>query len=341
MTRVAVLFFFAVAVATICLPAVVVSLGGQTRPLLTVDPVIQDDDLAVPELSGNRLQIRLYIKDRQEVVSLDLEEYLVGVVMAEMPASFEVEALKAQAVAARTYVLHQLRSTGGSGCDQGSQDADICSDSIHCQAWVDPEKKAALWPADRRDEYLQRIREAVYATAGEVIVYQGKLIEAVYHSTCGGKTEYSSSIWSGVPVSYLQSVDCVYCSHSPYYRKEFLLLPETLTRIFRQNPALPAGPGGESLLTAVSSTSGGRVNMLQINDLLIEGEEVRRLFELPSTKFTWEARENGLLFVTRGHGHGVGLCQYGADGAAAQGKNYREIIKLYYPGVAIVSATRR
>jgi len=274
--------FFAVAVATVCLPAVVVSLGHQTRPLFTADPAKQDGDSAEPELSGNSRQIRLYITDQQEVVSLDLEEYLVGVVMAEMPASFELEALKAQAVAARTYLLHQLRSTGGSGCDRGSLLADICSDSVHCQAWVNPEKKVALWPADRRDDYLRRIRKAVHQTAGEVIVYQGKLIEAVYHSTCGGKTEYSSSIWSGVPVSYLQSVACAYCSHSPYYQKELLLPSETLNTIFRQNPALFAGPGGESLLKAVSLTPGGRVGLLRFNDLLIEGEEVCRLLDLPS-----------------------------------------------------------
>lgn len=119
----------------------VVSLGRQTRPLFTADPAKQDGDSAEPELSGNSRQIRLYITDQQEVVSLDPEEYLVGVVMAEMPASFELEALKAQAVAARTYLLHQLRSTGGSGCDRGSSLADICSDSVHCQAWVHPGKR--------------------------------------------------------------------------------------------------------------------------------------------------------------------------------------------------------
>ncbi len=335
MTRNAALLFFAIAIVIICLPAVAVSLGRSTKPMLMEIPVEPPDDPGEAEPVAESREIRLFLADRQEVLTIGLEEYIVGVVMAEMPASFELEALKAQAVVARTYTIHRLRSQGGSGCQNASEPADICSDSTHCQAWLDPMDGAKRWPVDQRNEYLERIRRAVEETAGEVAVYQGILIEAVYHSTCGGKTEASGAIWSGGPVSYLQSIDCPYCMHSPYYRKELLLPFDRLEAAFQQKLALPVGPGATSPLQVVSTSPGGRVGLLKVNDTEIEGKEARRLLELPSTAFIWELKENGVLFITRGHGHGVGLCQYGADGMAGQGKDYQQIISFYYPGTSI------
>jgi len=338
MTRAAAFLFLAIVLATVCLPAIAVSLGRQTGSLRAALP--EDQAGATEEMEekacGHR-QLKLYITQRQEIVTLDLEDYVAGVVMAEMPASFELEALKAQAVVARTYVLHQMRSNGGTGCNKGPQPADICSDSTHCQAWIDPEEKVKRWPEDQRDEYLEKVRRAVTETAGEVAVFQGELIEAVYHSTCAGRTETSAAIWSGGSVPYLQSVDCPFCPHSPYYRKELLLPMETLKAAFGPQMVLADGPGTSSPLEVISKTPGGRVGLLQVYNTRIEGIEVRRLLDLPSTNFTWETRGSGMLFVTRGHGHGVGMCQYGADGAAASGKTYREIIRHYYHGVEIIS----
>ena len=334
MTRNAALFFFVIAMVVICLPAVAVSLGRAKNPLPPENSADQTDQPDQDEPVADR-GIRLFLADSQKVVTIELEEYIVGVVMAEMPASFELEALKAQAVVARTYTTHRLRSQGGSGCQSAPEPADICSDSTHCQAWIDPIEGAERWPIEQRSEYLERIRQAVRETAGEVAVYQGMLIEAVYHSTCGGKTEASEAIWSGGSVSYLQSVDCPYCTHSPYYRMEYLLPFNRLESAFQQKLALPVGPGGNSPLQAASVTSGGRVGLIKVNNTEIEGKEVRKLLELPSTAFTWELQDNGVLFITRGHGHGVGLCQYGADGMAAQGKGYRQIISFYYPGTSI------
>lgn len=335
MTRSAALLFFIIATVVICLPAVVVSLGRSANPLPPGHSAEQTDDPGDDEPVAGSREIHLFLTNRQEVVTLGLEEYIVGVVMAEMPASFELEALKAQAVVARTYTTHRLRSRGGSGCRNAPEPADICSDSTHCQAWIDPIKGAERWPEEQRSEYLERIRQAVRETAGEVAVYRGMLIEAVYHSTCGGKTEASEAIWSGGIVSYLQSVDCLYCTHAPYYRKEYLLPFNRLESAFEQKLVLPVGPGGASPLQVASVTPGGRVALLKVNNTEIDGKEVRRLLELPSTAFTWELRENGVFFITRGHGHGVGLCQYGADGMAEQGKSYRQIISFYYTGTSI------
>lgn len=332
MTRKAALLFFAVALVVILLPATVVSLG----PLPGNLP--QDPGSNCPEggdeckNNGGR-EIHLYRTDRKEVLAMDLEEYLTGVLLAEMPSSFALEALKTQAVIARTYALRQMRSSGGEGCGRSSKPADICSDSTHCQAWLDPVEKAVEWGPEC-EVFLERIRQAIAETSGEVAVFQGKLIEAVYHSTCGGKTEASHALWEGGQLAYLCSVNCPYCEHSPYYRGEMLVTFAQLAAALPRDLALPVASGeGRSLETSL--TPGGRVAALKINGTPFEGKELRRLLELPSTAFTCEINTEGLLFYTRGHGHGVGLCQYGADGAAREGKNYRQIIALYYPGVEL------
>ena len=337
MSRSAALLFFVVALVVICLPALVVSLGrqagryspGQGAGAGETEPGMEQDE-------KSPVEIRLYRADRQEVVSIDLEEYLVGVVMAEMPASFGMEALKAQAVAARTYALHRSRLFGGGGCPNAPEPADICNDSIHCQAWDDPRERAAsVWPEEEREANLERIRQAVRETAGEVAVYRDRLIEAVYHSTCGGQTEASHAVWSGGTVPYLQSISCPYCTHSPQYRQEIEISYEKLAASLAFEPALPVASNDDPPLQVIAETPGGRVGTLKVGDTLLEGKEVRRLLELPSTAFSWEPGENGLVFAARGHGHGVGLCQYGADGMAARDKSYRQIIAYYYPGTTI------
>lgn len=333
MPRKAALLFFTIVLVVILLPAAVVSLG----PFPARSP--QDrgcDSDVLEEGAGNStdLQLHLYRSDRGEIVVVDLEEYLAGVLLAEMPSSFEMEALKAQAVIARTYTLNKMRALGGSGCSRSPRPADICSDSTHCQAWLDPVETAVEWGPESEIS-LGRIREAIAETRGEVALYQGGLIEAVYHSTCGGKTEASSAVWSGSDPPYLQSVNCPYCEHSPHYRGELLIPFPQLADALPQNISLPAVAGERIPLKAVSNTPGERVAELELGGVVIEGKELRRLLGLPSTAFTATVTEKGLLFHTRGRGHGVGLCQYGADGAAREGQDYRQIIMFYYPGVDV------
>lgn len=335
MTRTAALVFTAISVIIILLPSAVVSLGRQvSRP---GNEIIDNRNEEPPgDAETKSLAISLFRADTREVVTIDLEEYLVGVVLAEMPVSFGLEALKAQAVIARTYTLHRVRYYGGGGCQRAPTPADICTDSTHCQAWVDPGVTAAQWwSPEEMDLYLAKVSRAVQETAGEVIVYQGMLIEAVYHSTCGGRTEASHAIWSGGEIPYLQSITCSYCSHSPYFRRETLVNFDQLASALQVEPALPVAGNAALPLQVAEETPGGRVGVLKVDKALITGKDVRRLLGLPSTAFQWEIREEGLLFLTRGHGHGVGLCQYGADGMAAEGKNYRQIVSFYYPGTSL------
>ena len=338
MTRKAAFLFFAVALIVICLPALAVSIGRQKAPSsLDREPDTESSDHAN---NTERIMIRFYRVDLQRTETIDLEEYLVGVVLAEMPASFEIEALKAQAVAARTYTLNRSRYGGGTGCGNAPDGADICSDSTHCQAWTDPLAEVSQWSDDEKEINLNKVRQAVTETAGEVITFKGCLIEAVYHSTCGGKTESSQAIWSGGPTEYLQVVDCSYCKHSPYYRRDNLIPYERISEALLHDPAIPVAAFHELPLEVVEVTAGGRVGKFRISDIIYEGKEIRRLLELPSTAFSWKMHEDGLLFQTRGHGHGVGLCQYGADGAAAEGLKYRQIIAMYYPGTTISQFNR-
>ncbi len=333
MPRKAALLFFTIVLVVILLPAAVVSLGPfPVRP--PQDSGCDSDGLEKETKNSTDLQLHLYRADREEIVVMDLEEYLAGVLLAEMPSSFEMEALKAQAVIARTYTLNKMRALGGSGCGRSPQPADICSDSSHCQAWLDPVETAVEWGPESEIS-LGRIKEAIAETRGEVALYQGGLIEAVYHSTCGGKTEASSAVWSGSALPYLQSVNCPYCDHSPHYRGELLIPFTQLANALPQNLSLPAAAGEPVSLKTVSNTPGERVAALELGGVVIEGKDLRRLLELPSTAFTAAVTEKGLLFHTRGRGHGVGLCQYGADGAARKGKDYRQIIMFYYPGVEV------
>lgn len=335
MTRSSAIVLFAVVLIVILLPAAIVSPGRQgyrPPPDKTADP--PDESGEYPDDRGR--VVRLFLADRDEYVTMDLEEYLVGVVMAEMPASFGLEALKAQAVISRTYTLHRLRSLGGSGCSNAAETADICSDSTHCQAWVDPEVTAVQWwPDDEIEQYKARIRQAVRETEGEVVVYQGRLIEAVYHSACGGQTEASHAVWGGGRLPYLQSMPCEYCHHSPYGYREMLVSFEQFIDALGQELPLPVATAEDLPLEVLEYTPGGRVGTFRVNETVFEGKEVRNLLGLPSTAFEWELIPDGLLFSTRGHGHGVGLCQYGADGMAAAGKTYRLIISYYYPGTDI------
>ncbi|NMA92187.1 MAG: stage II sporulation protein D [Firmicutes bacterium] len=327
--RRAALALVAIMILVIFLPAAVVSLARDGR---LPQPGKQGAGSSEPFTDRGPL-IRLYRTDLKQVLELELEDYLVGVVAAEMPASFELEALKAQAVASRTYTLRRCRSWGGQGCELSPEPADICSESTHCQAWLDPGHLDLGWPEDKREELLHRIKTAVQETAGEIATYRGEPIEAVYHSTCGGQTESSHGLWEGGQVPYLQTVPCPYCIHSPHYRTEKLISYQALADTL---PGTPAQPVTGSLPVEITLfTPGDRVGRLKIGDYTLEGKELRNRFQLPSLACSFQVDSRGIRADCKGKGHGVGLCQYGADGAARQGQNYHQIIAYYYSGAEI------
>lgn len=320
----------------IFLPAVIV--GGWWR----WEQVAVEEDLPEERATDmdESVTLKIYVVKKNEMVEMEMEEYLQGVVSAEMPASFHVEALKAQAVVARTYALRKSLAGGGSGC-QSHPGADLCTDSSCCQAWEDENEALQKWPAKEAAFYLERIREAVNSTRNLVATYQGRLISAVYHSTCGGKTEAALEAWSssGAAHPYLQSVQCTYCRHSPHYENEVALeLSAYAAALTRGKEALPALADNLPYLEILKRSSSGRNLQIKIGQggEILSGSEVRDLLGLPSTYFQWRVEGEKIIFNTKGYGHGVGMCQYGADGMAKEGRDFLEILKYYFRGIEVV-----
>jgi stage II sporulation protein D len=286
------------------------------------------------ESPAGPLRIQVFNHHIGEMTEMELEEYLVGVLAAEMPASFGPEALKAQAVVARTYTVNQMRSFGGNGCSQ-HPGADICTNFSHCQAWEAEEKSLGKWDAAEAAGFYNKLRTAVRETAGEVIRHNGQLIDAVFHAHCGGHTENSENVWvSALP--YLRGVDCPYCEGTRWSRTEHVMTgAEFAQLVLPYVSAVPVSSAGRPLLDNAVRSATGRILHLSVAGETVSGRDFRSALKLPSTNVAWAFAGDKVTFTAKGYGHGVGLCQYGADGMAARGKTYREIITHYYTGVEV------
>ena len=263
----------------------------------------------------------ILFRDDGTAVSSELEEYLVGAVLGEMPAYFESEALKAQAVAARTYA-RKAHTTGGK-----HGDGSVCSDYACCQAYISEEEYLALGGSLAS---VQKIRSAVKATENLVLTYEGTLIEATYFSCSGGKTEDAVAVW-GNDFPYLRSVESPGEEEASYYRDK-----ADFTRL-ELEAALGAALPEDTVqwFGEITYTRGGGVETIRIGDSLFSGTMVRSLLNLRSTAFSVEVQGDSAVFTTRGFGHRVGMSQYGADAMAAAGATYREILYHYYPGTEL------
>lgn len=303
-------------------PVFVVGLGGfpgvpQPRP------AVPDVEVEVWEDVGGRL------------VRMPLEDYVKGVVAAEMPASLHPEALKAQAVAARTYAVRRMRVFGGSGCPARTG-ADVCTDPRVGQAYADRQELERRWGPVAYFYHWRKIESAVEATRGLILTYDGRPIDAVYHSTSGGVTEDAAAVW-GRPVPYLVSVPSPYEERSPRLQQTVRLTPEELARRLGLDPGqVTAAARGGKLLEVRAASPTGRVRRLVVAGTEFEGEEVRSRLGLNSTLFRWELGDDGsVVFHVRGYGHGVGMSQYGADGMARRGADFRAVLLHYYPGTEL------
>lgn len=276
------------------------------------------------------LSISLYDRASGKTEEMPLEEYLIGVVGAEMPASFPLEALKAQAVAARTYAVRHMTAFGGSGCSG----ADICTDSGCCQSYRSPEQLREKFGGEA-ERYMDKLRQAVYETEGEYAAYKGEPIEALYHSSAGGRTEDAQNVFSAA-LPYLVGVDSPGEETAGKYAAEVRVsLGEFTNRVNKKWPAakLKKNRLGEQV-KVVSRYDSGRVKELKLNKVTVSGRELRRLFDLNSANFTLSIGEK-VTIRTKGYGHGVGMSQYGAEQLAKAGKTWQEILAWYYTGVTI------
>lgn len=251
----------------------------------------------------------------------DLDSYLVGVLLAEMPASFHEEALKAQAVVARTYTQKAEQTGGKHGTGA------VCTDPGCCQGYLSPldyqGKGGTL-------EAIAKVRQAVEATSGQVLTYQGELIEATYFSCSGGRTEQAVAVW-GTDYPYLQSVESPGEEAAAHYADTMCFSPEELASALGREPEGDLDTWfGEPVLTP-----GGGIATLSIGNTTYTGPQLRSLLGLPSTAFTVEVREEEICFHTSGYGHRVGMSQYGANAMAEQGQAFPQILAHYYPGTEL------
>lgn len=253
-----------------------------------------------------------------------MDDYLIGVVAAEMPASFEAEALKAQSVAARTYAIYKSASN--------DHEADVCTDAGHCQAYIDEAAMRQNWGADF-DAYHEKIKTAVYSTSGESLTYDDAPVMAVFHSMGGGKTESSADVW-GQSVPYLLSVESPgEEAASNYVTTVDMTFDEFKSKIIENYPS--ASISSPQDVSEPTLTEGGHVASIIIGGVSVAGTDMRRIFNLRSTKFQIAFSENAVTFTVTGYGHGVGMSQYGANAMAKSGSTYKDILAHYYPGTTL------
>lgn len=324
------------ALMAVVLPMLICGMGAKTAaqaPVSTPEPVQEEvpatserrvSSIIVHQNAGSPVQaetsqvqgdssVELTVEVSGEAETMTLQDYLVGVLMGEMPASYPLEALKAQAVAARTYTLRRMEQGGT-----------LSDDPAVCQAYIPISQAQEKWGEDW-ETYLAKLRQAVQETDGQVLTYDGELIAATYFSCSGGRTESAQAVWGG-SVPYLVSVDSPgeedasgFSSTVTVDREEFM-------------DTLGVSSTGVS---AVTYTDGGGVDTMTIGGETFTGVELRQMFSLRSTRFTMEVAADTVTFSVQGFGHRVGMSQNGARVMAEQGSTYEEILRWYYTGVTL------
>jgi len=279
--------------------------------------------------------VALYVNSSGKIEHIQLEEYVKGVVAAEMPGSFEIEALKAQAVAARTYICKRLISMGGSGCLLHSG-ADVCDDPKHCQAWINKAQMLKKWGIFSYYHYYSKINQAVMGTKGIVILYNNEPIDPVFFSTSNGKTENSEDVWENY-VPYLRSVISPGEENTQKFISTKQISVDEVTKLISKKwPDITVNTANpESQWKVLERGAGGRIKTIQIGEKTVKGSEFRMLFGLNSADISWERVGKNIKFTCVGYGHGVGMSQYGANAMAKNGSTYEEILKHYYTGVEV------
>lgn len=265
------------------------------------------------------------------VEEMKLDEYLYGVVSAEMPVSFEKEALKAQSIVARTYTIYKIIHNGGK-----HGQADICDDSSCCQAWISKEDRLSKWEEIERESNWNKIMQVVNETKGKIITYNGEPINAFFHSNSGGSTEAPINVWGGSGYPYLQTVETSgEDSYTQYNSEVNLSKRELINKMKEKYQDFSINFEEENPIQILEYTEGKRVKTIKIGNKNLSGVEVRSIFTLKSANFNVEIKDDNIKFSVIGYGHGVGMSQTGADSLAKQGKTSDEIITHFYTGVDV------
>lgn len=347
----------ALAVLAVLLPALLTQRAGP-QPAPSAEPAAQLQQPAAPGAAAGaneRLlpaedepqpKVRVYLSRTGAVETVPLEQYVTGVLAAEMPADFELEALKAQAIAARTFIVRRLAAGDTSGIPGGKADV---LDTVDHQVYLSGQT-LAKWAEEGKSGQLSKLERAVRETRGIVMTYQGKPITAAFFSSSGGYTENSEEYWS-LSIPYLRSVPSPWEDNINPKNKETLTLSinEVFSKVGQKLQATPvsaqggakrAGENGNEVFRILSKTTGGRVKEIQIGNRKYTGREIREKLGLRSSQFTFERDGDNVKITTYGFGHGVGMSQWGANGMAQQGYTTTQILKHYYTGISFQQASK-
>ena len=270
------------------------------------------------EKTGTYINVLLHNGSMEE---MELDSYVLGVVLAEMPADFEVDALKAQAIAARTYALKTISN------DNKHDHNAVCTESSCCQAFCSSQEYLMSF-GDEDD--LNRVQKAVQETESIVLKYEGTLIDATYFSCSGGRTEDAKAVW-GQEVAYLQSVD----SPGEEDSKHYIETVSFSLQDFLSKTGVSLEKTAGITIDSIRYTSGGGVDTVKIGDKVLTGLELRQMLNLRSTAMVISLVGETVTITTKGFGHRVGMSQYGAEAMAVDGNNYRQILAYYYPGTEL------
>jgi len=339
--------------AALLLPLAVIPLHrGQTAPPPSVPETTALPAATKPPAAAyTQPQISVYLSRSGQIETLPLEDYVTGVIAAEMPADFELEALKAQAVAARTFIMRRLLAGDVSGVPVPGA---MVTDTVSHQAYVSKATLEQAWERGGKSAGLAKLRRAVQETRGVVMTYNGQPITASFFASSGGYTENSEDYWSAA-VPYLRSVASPwekeitpnYAVATTFTTTELLskLGINTASKDTKSVPAaartesLSASPENTSFMKVLSRTSGHHIKEISIGGVIFTGREVREKLQLRSSQFTWTMKGSKITITTYGNGHSVGMSQWGANGMAAEGKTATQILKHYYSGISFAQVS--
>lgn len=306
--------------ATITAPSQAPSQNTAPSPSPTPSPT--------PTSSDKNVTVAVFNRELNEVVNMRLDEYLICVVAAEMPATFEQEALNAQAIAARTFTIIHM-----SGSCSSNPQAKVCTYYGCCQAYVSPERMKKNW-GDQYQEKYAKITQAVYSTDSIIMTYDNKPITVFYYSTSNGKTEACQDVFvKNLP--YYKSVESPGEETAPNFKSYVKISTDEFVKILNDEFSANVTTSNVKDSITLQRSAGGRVKTFTVNGISIKGTKIRTAFGLRSTDFTLTFNDNYVQIDVCGNGHGVGMSQYGADYMAKNGSNYEEILKHYYIGVSL------
>ncbi|MBC8079567.1 MAG: stage II sporulation protein D [Gorillibacterium sp.] len=281
---------------------------------------------------SGQLIVPVYLSKEKKVDRVPLEEYVLGVLAAEMPTDFELEALKAQALAARTYIVRRYKDQDFGGVP--NKEAWV-TDTVSHQAYLSLEQMKRQWGPKVYEAKLAKLTRAVNETAGRILTYRDEPINAVFFSVGNGYTENAEDYWS-VEEPYLKSVSSPWDTLAPGYKQTITLTKKQFVQKLGLYGKVSGADAAASMRVG-EWTEGKRIKRVRIGGTWFTGREVREKLGLRSSYFTWKARGSSLEITTYGNGHGVGMSQWGANGMAAQGKTAEEIVAYYYQGIQIES----